>query len=179
MTFNARVSHHVKSLCDAIVAYGNDTVVPVNDLVARFTFDIIGDVLFSQDYNLLGTRGWHPYLEHRADALPILGPINDVTWLGHLMFCVAPFWKRVKDWFYMVDYSVEVMEERLAVSDIPLCRSPIGASTNGVQSNEKEPKMDMASFFIDEYNKMEGVWSPEKRMLNLQGTSVTAAIAGR
>lgn len=39
--------------------------------------------------------------------------------------------------------------------------------------------MDMASHFIDEYHKMEGIWSPEKRMWNLQGTSVTAAIAGR
>lgn len=117
MTFNKRVAHHVEAMCGAINAYA-DEAVPVNDLVARFTFDVIGDILFSQEHNLLATRGWHPYLKHRADALPVLGPINDTTWLGHAMFCLAPFWSRVRDWFYMVDYSVEVMEERLAVSDI-------------------------------------------------------------
>lgn len=37
----------------------------------------------------------------------------------------------------------------------------------------------MAAYFIDEYHKLEGVYGLEKRNLHLQGTAVTAVIAGR
>ncbi|KAI1395669.1 cytochrome P450 [Hypoxylon fuscum] len=158
-SFNVRVSHHVKALCNCLRAYGNQTVL-VNDIVSQFTFDVLGDILFSRNYNLLATNGGHPYFEHRKDALPVLGPINDTTWLGHMIFCLAPFWSRVRDWFYMVTFSVEQMQKRFDEDD------------------ENEPKVDMAAYFIDEYHKLEGVYGLEKRNLHLQGTAVTAVIAG-
>ncbi|OTB10574.1 hypothetical protein K445DRAFT_70027 [Daldinia sp. EC12] len=151
--FNVRVSHHVNALCNCLKTRGNQNV-NVNDIISQFTFDVMADILFSRSYNLLSTNGWHPYLEHRKHALPFLGPINDTTWIGHMMFCLTPFWKRVKDWFYMVSFCVDKIQERL------------------------EPKIDMAAYFIDEYHKLEGVYDLDKRNLHLQGTAATAVIAG-
>ncbi|KAI1869841.1 uncharacterized protein JN550_005431 [Neoarthrinium moseri] len=157
-TFNVRVSEHVQVLTNCFQKY-TEEAAPVNDIVSRFVFDVLGDVLFSKKYNLVETNGWHEYFDRRKDALPVLGPINDVTWLGHLMFLLAPFWSRVRDWFYMVDYSVQTMQQRF-------------------EDDSKGPRMDMAAYFIDEYHKLEGVYDLEKRNLHLQGTAVTAVIAG-
>lgn len=114
-TFNSRICRHVNSLCDYIETYDGHSV-PINDTVSRFTFDVLGDVLFSRDYSLLDNKGWHPYLDHREDVLPILGLVNDTTWLAHMMFSLAPFWNRVKDWFFMVSFSESQMMRRLEVS---------------------------------------------------------------
>ncbi|KAI1642067.1 cytochrome P450 [Daldinia loculata] len=158
-SFNPRISQHVQELCECFRGFGGTQPVHIDEQVSRFTFDVVGDILFNQDWKLVKTQAWHPFFDHRDRAFELVGPINDVTWLAHMIFSLAPFWHRVQDWFKMVAFCEDRMKQR-------------------INEGDNIDQADMATHFIDEYQKLHRFHTIEERDLYLHGTAVTAVVAG-
>ncbi|KAI2627965.1 cytochrome P450 monooxygenase-like protein [Hypomontagnella submonticulosa] len=153
-----RIALQAEALRRCIAGYGNQPV-DIDEVMSWFSFDAMGEVLFGEDFNLMNSKVMHPAILHRDRALSMLGPIADAIWLAHLAFQFIPFYGRVKDWFRMVAFCDERMRERME-------RGP------------KQDKADMAEWFIEEYQRLEGVMDFKTRSRLLSGTATSAVVAG-
>ncbi|CAH0031673.1 unnamed protein product [Clonostachys rhizophaga] len=156
--FYPRVAALSHSLSSCIRSHGTRPV-DIDDVMSWFSFDVMGDVLFGEDFNLLGSQRMDPAIKHRDGALALVGPISDAIWLAHLAFLLVPFYSPVQDWLGMVKFC----EDRL---------------TARIQRGENEKKPDMAQYFLDEHQSLEGSMSLRDRDLYLAGTAITAVVAG-
>ncbi|KAI1370297.1 cytochrome P450 [Hypoxylon crocopeplum] len=155
--FYPRVAMLAQSLSDCIASHGTRPV-DVDDVMSWFSFDMMGDVLFGEDFNLLKSRTWEPAIKHRDGALALVGPISDATWIAHLAFLLVPFYGRVQDWARMVSFCEERIKDRIL--------------------RENKEKSDMAEYFLEEHQRLSNSMSLEERDLYLAGTIVTAVVAG-
>jgi hypothetical protein len=106
-----------QSLSDCIRSHGSQPV-DVDEVMSWFSFDVMGDVVFGQDFNLLKSREWAPAIEHRNGALALVGPISDAIWIAHLAFLLVPFYSRVQDWIRMLMFCEDRIKDRVEVSYI-------------------------------------------------------------
>lgn len=53
----------------------------VNDMMAWYTFDAMGDLVYGQDFDMLKTSKWRPVVKQQQRALALLAPINDTIWM--------------------------------------------------------------------------------------------------
>lgn len=120
MSFHPRIAQVARSLSGYIKAHSAQPV-DVNEVMSWFSFDVMGDVVFGQDFNLLGSGAWIPAIHHRDGALSLVGPIGDAIWIGRMAFDLIPFYGRVKDWFHMVSFCEDRIQERLNVSRVLKC----------------------------------------------------------
>ncbi|KAI0179154.1 cytochrome P450 [Hypoxylon sp. FL1284] len=157
-TFYPRVATLAQSLSDCITSYGNQPV-DVDDVMSWFSFDIMGDVLFGEDFNLLSTRSWIPAIKHRDGALALVGPISDATWIASLAMLLVPFFSRVQDWTRMISFCEDRIRDR-------------------IQRGQNKEKPDMSEYFLEEHQKLSNSMSLQNRDLYLAGTIVTAVVAG-
>ncbi|RYP82600.1 hypothetical protein DL769_001594 [Monosporascus sp. CRB-8-3] len=153
-----RIADQAQSLSRCIASYGTSPV-DVDEVMSWFSFDAMGEVVFGEGFNLMESRVMHPVIRHRDRALALLGPIADAIWIARLAFSFIPFYGRVQDWFRMVAFCDAHMQMR-------------------VDRGERDGKMDMASWFIDEYKELKG--KKDVKALNnlLSGTAVSAVVAG-
>ena len=114
--FHPRIVRLSHSLSRCISAYGTDEV-DVDEVMSWFSFDVMGDVVFSKDFNLLESRTWSPAIKHRDRALALVGPIGDAIWIARLAFLLVPFYGIVKDWFRMVGFCEDRIRERQRVGN--------------------------------------------------------------
>ncbi|KAI1451035.1 cytochrome P450 [Annulohypoxylon stygium] len=156
--FYPRVSILAQSLSDCIASYGTQPV-DLDDVMSWFSFDIMGDVLFGEDFNLLKSRRWEPAIKHRDGALALVGPISDATWIAHLAFLLVPFYGRVRDWESLMSFCEERIKDR-------------------IRRAENKEKPDMAEYFLAEHQKLSNSMSLKDRDLYLAGTIATAVVAG-
>ncbi|XXH00984.1 hypothetical protein Hte_007335 [Hypoxylon texense] len=147
-----------QSLSDCIASHGTQPV-DVDDVMSWFSFDIMGDVLFGEDFRLLKSRAWEPAIKHRDGALALVGPISDATWIAHLAFLLVPFYGRVQDWTRMVLFCEEQIRDR-------------------IQRGENKEKADMSGYFLEEHQRLSTSMSLQDRDQYLAGTIVTAVVAG-
>nr|AVY05503.1 cytochrome P450 monooxygenase-like protein [Nodulisporium sp.] len=159
-----RIAQQAESPYRCIKGYG-DQPVDVDEVMSWFSFDAMGEVVFGEDFNLMDSRTMHPAILHRDRALAVLGPISDAIWIARLAFSFIPFYGRVKDWFRMVAFCDERMRARMEVG-IVLHRGP------------KEGKPDMASWFIEEHQRLASSMNSRARSLLLSGTATSAVVAG-
>ncbi|KAI1135148.1 cytochrome P450 monooxygenase-like protein [Hypoxylon sp. FL0543] len=153
-----RIAQQAESLYRCVKGYG-DQPVDVDEVMSWFSFDAMGEVVFGEDFNLMDSKTMHPAILHRDRALALLGPISDAIWIARLAFSFIPFYGRVKDWFRMVAFCDERMRARME-------RGP------------KEGKPDMASWFIEEHQRLASSMNSRARSLLLSGTATSAVVAG-
>ncbi|KAI1490701.1 cytochrome P450 [Biscogniauxia mediterranea] len=153
-----RIAEQAHALSQCIASYGVEPV-DVDEIMSWFSFDAMGEVVFGEDFNLMNSRFMHPVIRHRDRALALLGPIADAIWIARLAFSFVPFYGRVQDWFRMVAFCDERMKMRL-------------------DRGEKDGKLDMASWFIEEYRHLKGRKNATALNNLLSGTAVSAVVAG-
>ncbi|KAF2458353.1 cytochrome P450 monooxygenase-like protein [Lineolata rhizophorae] len=147
----------VNELASCIESYGVGSAVKVNDVMSWFSFDAMGEFGFAEDFGMLRSRSWQPAIERQQRALALLAPLNDTIWLVRAAFAFVPWLGKVKDWMGMVEFCDRKMELRL---------------------NSGVDKLDMASWFIDEFNQLSSIRSLKSRRDLLSGNTISVIVAG-
>src|SRR4051794_8609726 len=81
-----------------------------------FALDIVGEIMFGQDFKMLDTQINIPFTTHRARAFAVLGPFADALWIARLAFVVLPFSPRARDYTKTVEFAYNQIKERMQVS---------------------------------------------------------------
>lgn len=123
--YHPRVSRQVSLLRDRIAQAGSHPVL-VNELMQWFSFGLIGDVGFSEDF---GTTDWeyHRANQNLHSALTLLGPFSPAIWIARLGFAFIPGLWKVKDWFEMLAFCDGCIERRVKAGPhriVEVCRYP-------------------------------------------------------
>ncbi|KAI0456218.1 cytochrome P450 [Xylaria acuta] len=152
-----RMASLVRDLSRCIGTFGTDPV-DVDQVMSWYSWDVMGEVLFGEDFNLTKSKVTHPGIKHRDRALALAGPLGDAIWIALLGFQLLPPVGIVNDWHNMIRFCEDHMKLRL--------------------SRGGNDKTDMATYFIEEYQKTANTKTKKARDLHLAGTAVTAVVAG-
>ncbi|KAF2841053.1 cytochrome P450 monooxygenase-like protein [Patellaria atrata CBS 101060] len=147
-----RLARLTEKLGDRVASYGAEPV-NVNDIMSWYSFDAMGEVTFGEDFGMMRSNKWHPAMWRQHQALSLLAPINDIPWIVRFAFAFFPWLGKVKDFLGMIAFCEEQMEKRMKDTNI-------------------------ASWFIDEYNKPTSADTLASRQALLSGNSVTVVVAG-
>ncbi|KAL8794426.1 MAG: hypothetical protein Q9195_003013 [Heterodermia aff. obscurata] len=90
-----------------------DKATGLNDLMGWFAFDVMGDLAFSQDFNMMEKREYTHAIQMLHSALALLGPFSPAIWVPRLAFAFIPGLWKVKDWFGMLAFCDGCMDRRL------------------------------------------------------------------
>ena len=71
---------------ERLIAQSEDQPITVNQYFQWFSFDVMGQVAFSKDFNMLRSAQWHTTIKLFRDGLAMLGPLTPVPWL----VCMGP-----------------------------------------------------------------------------------------
>lgn len=74
---------------------------------------------------------WHSAIEMLRSAMALLGPFSPVPWLAQIAFHFIPWMYVIRDWFAMLRWCKQRMEERMQVSYIHPRGSPPALRPNG------------------------------------------------
>ena len=69
---------------ERLIAKSEDQPIIVNQYFQWFSFDVMGQVAFSKDFNMLRGAQWHSAVKVLRDGLAMLGPLTPVPWLMNL-----------------------------------------------------------------------------------------------
>lgn len=114
--YKERALKYVRMLEEHIatdVAAGRSTAVAT--LFSWFGFDVMGDFVFGNSFDMLQNREWNSVILRLREALNLLGPLTPVPWLVHFGFNVAGFSPLIKNWFAMIAWCRRQMENRAKV----------------------------------------------------------------
>ncbi|KAJ8129220.1 hypothetical protein O1611_g4409 [Lasiodiplodia mahajangana] len=115
--------------------------VNVTEWFSWFAFDVMGEFAFAKSFGMLHDGKWHLKIRLLIDAMSMLGPVSPVLWLSRLMFGMRPRTSLVKDWFSMLQWCKDCMDERLQEKVEHLDVSHwliIGAFHKGLQTSDRE-----------------------------------------
>ena len=87
----------------------------VNDLMRWFSFDLMGDFAFSQDFGMMEKREYNFAISQLRSAITLLGPFSPAIWIPRLGFAFIPGLWKVKDWFAMLKFCDTCMARRMKV----------------------------------------------------------------
>ncbi|KAL9035951.1 MAG: hypothetical protein Q9180_004579 [Flavoplaca navasiana] len=91
--YEPRVMRKVAQLRDRITAAQGQPML-VNDLMRWFSFDLMGDFAFSQDFGMMENREYHRAIRMLRSAITLLGPFSPAIWIPRLGFAFIPgLWK--------------------------------------------------------------------------------------
>ncbi|KAI8948257.1 cytochrome P450 monooxygenase-like protein [Xylaria longipes] len=152
-----RMASLVRDLSHCIGTFGTNPV-DIDQVMSWYSWDVMGEVLFGEDFNLTKSKVTHPGIKHRDRALALAGPLGDAIWIALLGFQLLPPVGIVKDWHNMIRFCEDHMKLRF--------------------SRGSNNKIDMATYFIEEYQKTANTKTQKARDLHLAGTAVTAVVAG-
>ncbi|KAI1172957.1 cytochrome P450 monooxygenase-like protein [Nemania sp. FL0916] len=155
--YSPRVTSLAQDLSECIGSFDKN-IVDVGQVMSWYSWDVMGDVLFGEDFGLTRAKQTHPGIEHRDRALALAGPLGDTIWIALLGFQIMPPVGRVNDWRHMIQFCEDHMWQRLK------------RGGNG--------KTDMATYFIEEYENTAKTKTQKTRDLHLGGTAATAVVAG-
>jgi Cytochrome P450 len=116
--YEPRVLRKVSDLQERI-AQANGQPTLVNDLMRWFSFDLMGDFAFSQDFGMMETGEYHSAIKMLRSAITLLGPFSPAIWIPRLGFAFIPGLWKVKDWFGMLAFCDSCMERRMKVRPSP------------------------------------------------------------
>lgn len=109
-----RILSLVRELSRCIGTFGSDPV-DIDQVMSWYSWDVMGEVLFGEDFNLTKSRVTHPGIKHRDRALALAGPLGDAIWIALLGFQLLPPVGRVNDWRRMIQFCEDHMVSRLKV----------------------------------------------------------------
>ncbi|KAL8728064.1 MAG: hypothetical protein Q9166_005664 [cf. Caloplaca sp. 2 TL-2023] len=168
--YEPRVLKKVSALRERIMQASSQPVL-VNDLMRWFSFDLMGDFAFSEDFGMMQKREYHRAIQMLRSAITLLGPFSPAIWIPRLGFAFIPGLWKVKDWFGMLAFCDSCMERRMKACTqfLRLCLVNLIV----VQTEVKE--RDIASWFIDDAKGNEGNKEHAKW---LSGDTATVVVAG-
>ncbi|KAI0191570.1 cytochrome P450 [Astrocystis sublimbata] len=152
-----RMARIVRDLSTCVGTYDGKPV-DIDQIMSWYSWDVMGEVLFGEDFGLVRSKETHPSIAHRDRALALAGPLGDAIWIALLGFQLAPSVGPVRDWHNMIQFCEDHMKLRL--------------------NRGGSDKVDMATYFIEEYQKTASTKTQRDRDLHLAGTAVTAVVAG-
>ena len=112
--YEPRVLRKVSVLNDRIQQVRNRPVL-VNDIMRWFSFDLMGDFAFSEDFGMMEKREYHTAIKMLRSAITLFGPFSPAIWIPRLGFAFIPGLWKVKDWFGMLAFCDKRMENRMKV----------------------------------------------------------------
>ena len=112
--YEPRVLRKVAGLRERI-ARANGHAILVNDLMRWFSFDLMGDFAFSQDFGMMEKNEYNGAFKQLRSAITLLGPFSQAIWIPRLGFAFIPGLWKVKDWFGMLAFCDSCMERRMKV----------------------------------------------------------------
>lgn len=80
-----------------------------------FTFDVMGEFAFAKSFGMLQSERWHIAVVMLRKAMRLLGPLSPVPWLAQIGFNLLPWFGVIADWFAMLAWCRQRMEERIQV----------------------------------------------------------------
>ena len=98
------------------ITQANGQPILVNDLMRWFSFDLMGDFAFSEDFGMMERGEYHSAIKNLRSAITLLGPFSPAIWIPRLGFAFIPGLWKVKDWFSMLKFCDSCMERRMKVS---------------------------------------------------------------
>ena len=69
---------------EQVIAQSRGQTIIANQYFQWFGFDVMGQVAFSKDFNMLKDMQWHSGIKVLRDGLEPLGPLTPVPWFGIL-----------------------------------------------------------------------------------------------
>lgn len=152
----AKVSLALRGAVDEFVGEGKP--VNINDLMAWYSFDVMGEIVFGQDFGSIRNRSTHPAFTIQEHALGLLGPILDTQWIAQMGFAFMPFIGNVKRWMTMVAFCKDQMANRF-------------------KRHEETKTPDMAGWFINEFKALNGNTSEDYLHKHFHGTTISVVVA--
>ncbi|KAL8651746.1 MAG: hypothetical protein Q9210_003077 [Variospora velana] len=80
-----------------------------------FTFDVMGEFAFAKSFGMLQSERWHIAVVMLRKAMGLLGPLSPVPWLAQIGFNLLPWFGVIADWFAMLAWCRQRMEERIQI----------------------------------------------------------------
>lgn len=116
-TYEQLVTEHAKTMAMRIsqLSQKQEDIV-VTDWFYWFTFDVIGELAFSKSFDMLRDQQWHFTVKMLRRAMTLLGPFSPVPWLAQIAFHIFPWAYLIRDWFNMIRWCRQRMDERVKVS---------------------------------------------------------------
>ena len=115
--YTDRALSYTKQLENHVVnAASKNAPVNVRDLFYWFAFDVMGDFALGRDFGMLENEHWHESIVILKRAMRLLGPIGPVVWLARWAFKIIPGIWPAKDWFRMIHFCEDRIDERLKVN---------------------------------------------------------------
>lgn len=88
----------------------------VTDWFYWFSFDVMGDFAFAKSFGMLRDEQWHSVVRMLRKAMSLLGPFSPVPWLAQIAFHFIPWMYLIRDWFAMLRWCKQRMDDRVRVS---------------------------------------------------------------
>lgn len=153
--------------------------VVVTDWFYWFTFDVMGEFAFARSFSMLHDEQWHFAVRLLRRAMTLLGPFSPVPWLAQIAFHFIPWMYLIRDWFAMLRWCKQRMEERVQVSHSAVFRFHKKHAMRLIavcNSQMKVEKPDVSQWLIDASVKQNSLQA-DKPWLN--GDAIAIIIAGR
>ena len=119
-TYLPRILRQVDTLAHLIASHGDKPTL-VNDVLAWYSFDSMGEFLFDKSFDMMTSSEWHPIVLQQRNALSLLGMISESLWLARLGFAFLPFYGIIKDWMQVEAFCKQRMIQRMEVSKPARC----------------------------------------------------------
>ncbi|RWA10857.1 hypothetical protein EKO27_g4259 [Xylaria grammica] len=129
-------------------------IINMTEWISWFAFDVMGEFAFSTSFRMLQDRKWHSKIRLLVDGLGAVGVASPVPWLAQLGMSIRPRIRLAQDWFDLLKWCRERMDERLQM---------------------KGERPDVSHWLIESYIK-NGSQTAERAWLN--GDAATVIIAG-
>ena len=75
---------------EQVIAQSRGQPIVANQYFQWFGFDVMGQVAFSKDFDMLKDMQWHSGIKVLRDGMAPLGPLSPVPWVGILGSDVVP-----------------------------------------------------------------------------------------
>ncbi|KAI0191340.1 cytochrome P450 [Astrocystis sublimbata] len=112
--YEQRIIDHTNTLISQFHQISNEgKAIIVTDWFYWYAFDVIGDVAFSKSFDMLRDKKWHFAVILLRRAMSLLGPFSPVPWLAQIAFHFLSRMFLIRDWFKMMRWCKQVMEERI------------------------------------------------------------------
>ncbi|KAH8594186.1 cytochrome P450 [Bisporella sp. PMI_857] len=100
--YEKRVYGYARTLAQDLEMNVNKPIA-INSPIEHFVFDVMGNVIFGQDWNLIKTKKgkYHDIIANHTQAIGTLGPLTPVPWMFRILFSIHALldgWRTFRAW---------------------------------------------------------------------------------
>ncbi|KAI9669660.1 MAG: hypothetical protein M1831_007356 [Alyxoria varia] len=104
---------------DSLISQAADahSVVDFSSYAYWLSFDVMGVFALSESFDMLHNEQWHHVIKMMRGAMGLMGPVSPVPWVAQIGFKYLRNRWLVKDWFGMIGWCRDRMNERVGEVD--------------------------------------------------------------